>query len=171
MLLRPAELGDAVGIAEVHVRSWQGAYRGLMPQDVLDGLSIEDRAARWEGILTDPYPLTLGTLVAEVEGVIAGWASFGAGRDAGTDALGEVYGIYADPASWSRGIGLALITASEAALVTAGYDDAFLWVLDGNERADRFYERRGWLADGATKIDERPDLTLREHRRVKRLAP
>ena len=169
MIVRPAVLSDARGIAEVHVRSWQAAYRGLMPQDVLDALSIDDRADRWRSIIADPHPLTIGTLVAESDERIIGWVSFGAGRDEGTDAEGEVYGIYSDPGFWSRGVGHALIVAAEAALIAAGNRTGFLWVLDGNERADGFYERHGWAADGSTKLDERPGMTLRENRRVRRL--
>jgi len=47
MLLRPAEPADAMGVARVHVRSWQAAYRGLLPDAYLDGLRAEDRAQRY----------------------------------------------------------------------------------------------------------------------------
>lgn len=140
-----------------------------MDQGILDAMSIDDRAARWVSILQEPHPLTIDTLVAEIEDEVLGWVSFGAGRDEGADADGEVYGIYSDPGVWSRGTGYALLNAAEATLVAAGHQAAFLWVLDGNERADRFYARNGWDEDGATKVDERPDMTLREHRRVKHL--
>jgi hypothetical protein len=36
----------------------------------------------------------------------------------------------------------------------AGFTDALLWVLDGNDRAVRFYEGEGWSADGATRVEE-----------------
>lgn len=42
-------------------------------------------------------------------------------------------------------------------------------MLDGNERAARFYERHGWIEDGGTKLDARPEMNLHERRRVKRL--
>lgn len=167
--VRSATPADAVGIARVHVLSWQAGYRGLMDQGILDALSVDDRAARWDGILSEPHPLTIDTLVAESEDEIVGWVSFGAGRDEGAEAEGEVYGIYSDPGSWSRGVGHALLTAAEGALRAAGHRTAFLWVLDGNERADSFYLRHGWDVDGEAKIDERPGMTLREHRRIKRL--
>ncbi len=48
MLLRPAEPADAMAVARVHVRSWQAAYRGLLPDAYLDGLRPEDRAARYD---------------------------------------------------------------------------------------------------------------------------
>ncbi|UWF78747.1 hypothetical protein JRG78_11030 [Microbacterium sp. EF45047] len=77
--VRQAVRGDAPGIAVVHVRAWQEAYRGLMPQDVLDGLSVEQRENGWDAILRDPRPNSL-TLVAERDGSIVGWASIGAAR-------------------------------------------------------------------------------------------
>lgn len=199
LLIRDAGPADADAVASIHVRSWQAAYRGLIDQAFLDALSIADRAERWRGIFADPHPLTLGTLVAERDGTILGWTSFGASRDAEPASLaepherpeaerpepharpeaerpeealtpgGEIYGIYADPAAWSAGVGHALLTAAEQRLSEAGHTRAHLWVLDGNDRADTFYARHGWAADGATKIEERPDLTLAEHRRVKHL--
>ena len=173
LTVRDASIADAVAVAGIHVRSWQAAYRGLIDQAFLDALSITDRAERWRGIFTDPHPLTLGTLVALRDETIVGWVSFGASRDeAETDTTdGEIYGIYADPTSWSSGVGAALLISAERRMTEAGHTRAHLWVLDGNDRADAFYARHGWATDGRTKIEERADLTLVEHRRVKLLTP
>lgn len=169
LVIREAVVDDAEEVAGVHVRSWQAAYRGLIDQKILDGLSIADRAVSWRGFVVEPLPTTLALLVAVRDGTVVGWTSFGSGRDEDGRGDGEVYGIYADPAAWSTGIGHALLAAAEARLADAGHTRAYLWVLDGNDRADSFYSRHGWAADGATKIEERPDLTLAEHRRVKDL--
>ncbi|MFJ6532714.1 GNAT family N-acetyltransferase [Microbacterium sp. NPDC091662] len=168
--IRDARTEDADDIARVHVRSWQVAYRGLIDQDVLDGLSIDERAASWRRNVAEPLPTSLGTLVAVRDDRIVGWASLGSGRDPDGLADGEVYGIYADPSAWSTGAGHALLGAAEERIAEAGHDRAYLWVLDGNARADAFYARHGWGEDGAIKIEERPQLTLREHRRVKLLS-
>jgi len=48
MILRPAEPRDALEVARVHIRTWQVAYRGLVPDEYLDSLNIEDRAARYD---------------------------------------------------------------------------------------------------------------------------
>ncbi|MDT0158206.1 GNAT family N-acetyltransferase [Microbacterium sp. ARD32] len=172
LLLRPAEVGDADGIAEVHVRSWQQAYRGLMPQRVLDGLSVPERAASWARIL-DSTPRGSQTLVVLDGEQIVGWASFGAARDADAAGVaagsGELWGIYAHPDAWSTGVGHLLLTAVERALADAGHASAYLWVLEGNSRASAFYERHGWHADGGRKVDERPGMVLQELRHVKRL--
>lgn len=170
LAIRDARADDADAVAGIHVRSWQAAYRGLIDQDVLDGLSIDERADGWRRIFADPLPTSLGTFVAEREGEVVAWASFGSGRDPDNLDDAELYGIYADPSAWSTGAGHALLEAVEQRMADAGHTRAYLWVLDGNDRADAFYARHGWELDGATKVDRRPQLTLREHRRVKQLA-
>jgi len=154
----------------VHIESWQAAYRGLMPQDVLDNLSVDASAERWVRIITTGARSSR-VLVAEHDGEISAWSSFGPARDVGAPATGELYAIYAHPDSWSSGIGHAILTAAEAELRDAGHLAAYLWVLEGNDRAVRFYERHEWAGDGALKVDERPGNVLREHRHVKTFAP
>jgi GNAT superfamily N-acetyltransferase len=172
VLIRPATPDDARGIAVVHIRSWQAAYRGLMPQPVLDDLTVTGSEKRWRSNL-QPHRRGDGprsrTLVAEVDGRILGWASFGDPREDEIADAGELWGIYAHPDAYGAGVGHALIAAVEQALQADGHPVAYLWVLDGNERAATFYERHGWLADGATKVEERPHLRLFERRRVKQL--
>lgn len=163
--IRTATVDDAHAIATVHVASWQTAYRGLMPDEVLDGLSVEQRESGWRQIFTDP-DATGRLLVAERGGDVVGWATFGPGRDTEAGGQGELWGLYAHPNSFSTGVGHALISIVEAALRKDGFTSAYLWVLDGNERAAAFYERHGWCEDGTVKLDERPNMTLLERRRT-----
>jgi hypothetical protein len=51
MEIRRAVADDARGIAQVHVKSWQAAYRGLLPQSYLDALSVEQREAFWVQVI------------------------------------------------------------------------------------------------------------------------
>jgi ribosomal protein S18 acetylase RimI-like enzyme len=166
--IRAATIDDARGIAIVHVTSWQTAYRGLMPDDVLDGLSVEQREGGWRRIISDPNESSR-TIVADRDGEIVGWASYGPGRDDGESGQGQVWGLYAHPNAFSTGVGHALISAVEGALRQDGFSSAYLWVLDGNERAATFYERHGWTEDGRVKLDERQTMVLRELRRTKSL--
>jgi GNAT superfamily N-acetyltransferase len=87
--------------------------------------------------------------VAEASGVIVGFASVGASRDA--DADGELFAIYVDPDHWRTGIGRDLMTAAEQDLRDLGHAEAILWVLADNPRARKFYERVGWHYDGTTR--------------------
>jgi L-amino acid N-acyltransferase YncA len=147
-MIRPATPEDARAIAEVHVASWRYAYRGLLPDDYLEKLSVEERAARRLAWFADPTPHS-GVLVAEVSGRIVGSASFGPSRDddavAGT---GEVPAIYVEPAVLGTGVGRELLAASTEGMRDAGFTRAILWVLEANARARRFYERAGWRWDG-----------------------
>jgi hypothetical protein len=47
-MIRKATPEDARAIAEVHVKSWRAAYRDLLPQDFLQGLSVDRREQQWQ---------------------------------------------------------------------------------------------------------------------------
>jgi hypothetical protein len=70
-LVRAARPEDARSVAEVHVASWRHAYRGLLPDDYLERLSVDDREAMWLGSFGDPDPKS-GAVVAEVDDRIVG---------------------------------------------------------------------------------------------------
>ena len=139
-MIRPGRPDDALGIARVHVRTWQAAYAHVFPADRLAGISADARAE--QGRLHPP-------IVAEDEGEIVGFVSVGASRD--DDADGELYAIYVDPTRWGTGVGRDLILAGEARLRELGHHDVVLWVLEDNPRARRFYEAAGWRVDGARR--------------------
>jgi GNAT superfamily N-acetyltransferase len=154
--VRPATSADSGAIGLVHVRSWQSAYRGKIPQDYLDSLDPAHRSQVWRSALEQARPSRGGALVAVAEGGgIAGFASFGPSRDGDTDprVTGEVFAIYAAPDAWGTGAGRALMGGAVAELARLGYADAVLWVLDVNDRARRFYALAGWAEDGARKTD------------------
>lgn len=173
MNIRAAAAPDAAGIAEVHVRSWQAAYRGMMPQEYLDELDPAQRAHRWRQTLAGLDWARAGVLVAEDGAEIRGFASFGPSRDGdeNPDQVGEISAIYLAHGSWDMGYGRALMSAALQHLTRIGYTQATLWVLDANARARRFYEKAGFHPDGAQKADDRDELQLREVRYRRALTP
>ncbi|MGP8252638.1 MAG: GNAT family N-acetyltransferase [Terracidiphilus sp.] len=133
MLLRPAKTQDAMDVARVHVRSWQAAYRGLLPAEYLDALKPEDRAALYTFESTDmakPF-----TIVAEDDGFITGFATTAPARDADFEGWGELYALYVDPDFWGRGFGAELMKAARARLVEVGFQQAVLWMMKGIDSA------------------------------------
>lgn len=162
MLLRPAEPEDAIAVARVHVRSWQAAYRTLLPDDYLDQLRPEDRAQKYDFASLDP--LKPHTIVAAEEGLIHGFATTSPSREPDLPDHGELCALYVDPDHWGRGIGIALVSAARAHLVGLGFRDAYLWVMAGNVRADRFYQIDGWAPDGMRRTDSLWDVTVNEIR-------
>ncbi len=162
MLLRPAEPPDAMAVARVHVRSWQAAYRGLLPDDYLEQLHPEDRASAYDFASLDP--LKPRTIVAVNEELICGFVTTAPSRDPDLANHGELCALYVDPERWGRGIGQALVSASRAYLFELGFRHAFLWVLRGNVRAERFYQIDRWAADGARRTDTVWGVTVDEVR-------
>jgi GNAT superfamily N-acetyltransferase len=163
--IRAAEVSDAGGIAAVHVASWQVAYRDLLPEDVLAGLSVVAREQMWSTILREPSPCS-AVYVAARRGEVLGFAGIGVSRDGDADGdVGELSALYLQPGHWRQGIGSRLHAAAVAGLCDRGFNTATLWVLEGNDRALRFYEQAGWVEDGQFKVDRRPGgLELPERR-------
>jgi ribosomal protein S18 acetylase RimI-like enzyme len=93
------------------------------------------------------------TYCVQVEGQIVGLLTLGATRDPDLDTrrTGEIWGIYISPGYWRRGIGKSLAAEAEKILKSRGYEDAVLWVLEGNQQARRFYEAMGFGLDGESK--------------------
>ena len=168
MLLRPAHPDDALAVARVHVHSWQAAYRSLLPHEYLDQLRPEDRAASYDFSGLNPaMPQTIvacGDDPTARQGAILGFASIMPSRDASLPSHGELCALYVDPAHWGRGIGLALVSAARASLLERGFQNALLWILAGNQRADRFYRNDSWAPDGIRKTDTLWGVTVEELR-------
>ncbi|KQZ83101.1 hypothetical protein ASD56_12255 [Microbacterium sp. Root166] len=173
--VRDAVREDAGAISRVRVETWRAAYTGLMADEILDRMDVERetklRHDRWDELHAD----TRGAeLIAEIDGVLAGWAAIGPSMDDDLPHNGQVYAIYALPEHWAQGVGHALLAAAEERLRRVGFTRAHLWVLDRNARAATFYERHGWLEDGGTMTDERRidgvGHVLFERRRVRDLS-
>ena len=168
--IRPATLDDAEAIASAHVSSWQAAYRGLLPQDVIDRNDLDSRTATWRRILAAPSDV----FVAETaDRTIVGFTDLSASRDEDSDPVttGEVRAIYLAPRAWGQGTGRELMAVALARLAIKGFTRATLWVLDTNARARRFYEAAGWSPDGATKRDDRHGTPITEVRYARPLPP
>ena len=153
MELRRAETADAIAVARVHVRSWQAAYRKLMPDDFLDQLRPEDRAKRYDFANLDP--MKPQTIIAIERGEIRGFATTASTQDSNMPDFGELCGLYVDPDDWGRGIGVALVSAARTRLLDLGFRNAILWVLVGNTRAQRFYRKDQWTPDGGQRTEEK----------------
>lgn len=157
---------DAAAIARVHVETWRSAYRGQLPDEFLDGLSVEQRTRGWRRVIEegDPEWPEMTVWVAEDAESVVGFCAVGPNRDADVGgAVGEVYAIYVDARHWDTGIGASLMNQALAWLGER-YGEVTLWVLESNERGRRFYERGGWHPDGATKGDDRGSFVLHEVR-------
>jgi ribosomal protein S18 acetylase RimI-like enzyme len=142
MKIRRATVDDALELARVHADSWRAAYLDRFEYDWRERCFREalDRGVE------ETYLVRSGVQVV-------GFLTLGAARDPDLDAerTGEIWGIYVSPDAWRRGIGRALEGKAERILRSRGYEDAVLWVLEGNARARRFYEAMGFAPDGESR--------------------
>lgn len=152
-MIRRAVPADAAGITQVHFGGWLDAYRGIMPDDVLDNLDFEARRARWHDNLADGSAGARNFVDVDDEtGVIRGFSGGGPCRDEDRLGAGEVYALYVGKDWWGAGVGEALFRTAIDWLKAEGYPRGVLWVLRDNWRARRFYEKQGCVFDGAEKV-------------------
>ena len=164
--VRLADADDADAIGRIQVECWRAAYNGLLPDVAIAGFDVASNQERWRGWLGAGLPPRSATFVVEDAGEVVGFAGVGPSREAPGD--GELYTIYLHPSRWGSGIGRALLRRAEESLHGSGFRSAILYVLEGNERAIRFYEAAGWERDGS-KADEFAGATVTELRYRKRL--
>ena len=149
--VRLARPDDAEAIADAHVRGWLTTYRGLVPDSVLDGLSVERAPTFWRDTITardgrrDRRPRTW---VVEEAGQVRGFASTGEIRDQpdGLAGAGEVFAIYLAPEARGRGLGRALFGHVVDDLRGRGLEPVVVWVFEANAGTRRFYEAAGFRA-------------------------
>lgn len=152
MHVRTARPSDAAAMGAVVVRAWQAAYRGLMPDDHLDGLTVDDRADQWTRLLTGDSDPPQAVFVAEEDhGRIVGFVAVGGETDVADAVRGEVYALNVDPDRWGHGVGRTLLDAACGHLRAVGFASAVLWVHPDNARACRFYRAAGWRTDGSER--------------------
>ena len=160
--VRRAVPADALDVARVHVRAWQWAYRGLLAQEYLDSLEPDAWVDRYTfGRMGFQQP---STQVAVDGATVCGLVTTGLCRDDDLSNYGELMAIYVDPAYLRTGVGRLLMTAARTRLRSVGVTRAALWVLDGNARARRFYERDGWRCDGTLRTSTYGDVAVDEVR-------
>jgi GNAT superfamily N-acetyltransferase len=155
--LRVATAADAPAVAALHAESWRTAYRGALRDDYLDGDILAERTAVWRERLGNPAS-NQHVVVAEAQGRLLGFAcAYGADDERWGTQLDNIH-VRRD--AHGQGTGTCLV-AAVAVWCRRAHPEAglYLWVLEQNDPARRFYERLGatdqegdvWLPpDGST---------------------
>lgn len=153
--VRTASAEDAGAIAEIGVRSWQAAYRGILPGGFLAGLSVAPREIAWRSMLESEASAAAEAWIVELEGRPVGFATSGPPRDEDVPLpAAEVYAIYVLPEAWRRGAGRALLEVTLNRWRERGATTLVLWVFAANARVRAFYEALGWRRDGTRQVIE-----------------
>jgi ribosomal protein S18 acetylase RimI-like enzyme len=140
--LRDTRPEDAEAIARLHVEIWRTTYRPFVPQAVYDRLDVPARVIQWQELLA-PADDGRGTLLAEVDGVLAAFSYYGPPGDPVFGDLGELKKLYVAETFARRGLGRLLLLASAKRLRDQGYPGVGVGVLAENLPARAFYEAQG----------------------------
>ncbi|MDT9026104.1 GNAT family N-acetyltransferase [Rossellomorea yichunensis] len=131
---RKANLQDSPGLAYVHVHSWRTTYKGIVSENYLQSLSIEEREQKWVQILSGTHH----TYVCELDdGKIIGFVSFGKERSG--EYEGELYAIYLLEEYQGKGIGKEFLKIAATRLKEQGYNSMWIWVLKENPSKHFYY--------------------------------
>ena len=139
-IIKPMQTESEIdGKGHVHYQSYQETYAGLMDAEYLNSMSEEkckEIAHKWPENL----------LVAKDGEKMIGFVGYGKYHDDTLADCGEVFCIYVLADYYGKKVGYELMNAAFEKLKE--YKRIALWVLKGNERAIRFYERYGFRFDG-----------------------
>lgn len=147
-----ANADDAAAIAHILVKSWQVAYRGIMPDELLDNMSVKQREEGWRKHLKSSSETYLLRSPSTAIGVIE-VSDF---RDtiAEFSGWGEIPVIYLLPEYYGLGLGGELMQFALALLAGRGRENVGIWVLDKNTRAKGFYQKHGFVRSKHSKIHQ-----------------
>ncbi|MBC8946570.1 GNAT family N-acetyltransferase [Xenorhabdus indica] len=141
--IRKACVYDVMKIALLHVKSWQAAYKHIIPEKKLGKLSVHEKAKSWYKRLNRSDTGFPKTLIAEYGDEIFGFCSFGVSRD--DPNTGSIFAIYFYQNYWGMGYSQKLIYSALGELKLSGFKFVTLWVIEDNFRALKFYEKIGFL--------------------------
>jgi ribosomal protein S18 acetylase RimI-like enzyme len=160
-LIRPATPADAEALARIHVDTWKSDYRGIVPDDYLAALSVNNRGDLVNDEERRDYRAMIQDTANDVfvaEQPHAGVVAFSAGgpfRDRGYrltgSFAGELYYVYVDTRYRERGLGTDLVKAVAGGLLNRGVASMMVWVFEGY-RAASLYERLGGKVVGRREV-------------------
>lgn len=164
LFVREAEVKDAHEIAKIHVKTWQCAYKGIIPDSYLNELSVKKKTEGWRERLSNKKSESK-TYVVELNNKVVGFVSVGPCRDNDLPSnVGELWSIYVDQNNIGKGIGTLLHNSALDYLRNLKFQEAILWVITLNEKTRKWYESKGWKVEGKTAVDSMEDFTLHKTR-------
>lgn len=137
MLIRKARIQDAERIAKVHIDTWRTTYKGIVPDEKLDNMSLERDIEMQRKFISNEE---VTTLVCEINGQVIGFACCGERRDGPEKFKGELYGLYILKEYQGSGTGNKMVEEVVKELKSRGYNSMLLWALEENSSC-RFYEK------------------------------
>lgn len=136
MNIREAEMTDIAGISQVHIKTWQTAYQGIMAETFLSELSLEEKMAAWQNMLQSSFAKTY--VAVEGEKVVG----FVRVELRGPERRAYLGSLYLLASYQGTGVGKNLLFTGLDYLKGQGHQEVFVEVLSENS-SKYFYEKYG----------------------------
>jgi GNAT superfamily N-acetyltransferase len=140
-LVRPALTADAEEIAALHVTAWRETYRGILPDAMVDGLTMEEALASWQAALA-PASDQSAFVGGDVNGRLVGIASGCRSNEPSAPGAGVLDKLYIVKAGQGLGLGRRLLAAVAEALHAQGHPEMIV-VVHADNPAAYFYAAMG----------------------------
>ncbi|MBP1996684.1 GNAT family N-acetyltransferase [Paenibacillus eucommiae] len=151
--IRWACINDCHDLSIVHLESYRAAYRGIMPDDFLNKMTLEDRSLHVQNLLKTSAKRIA---ILRVDGATIGYAEVGKCEDKDLDETWvEIFAIYLLKEYSGRGFGSHLMGWVLDKVLELGHSRASLWVLKENTDAIKFYEKLDFKSDGTERVIKR----------------
>lgn len=145
-MIRKAVDTDASAIATINIKTWQSAYKGIIPQVHLDSLSIDDAIPRWALKISNMKENKKEIFVAETSNLngkkVVGFSMGGPSHFEDFKIDGDLHAIYVLPKYWKQGIGTLLFNSVIKFFLNMKFKTMIIWALKDNS-ACNFYKKLG----------------------------
>lgn len=146
--IRRAAYNDLITLAEIQVRSWRSAFNNILSDNTLNKYTNLDRCVK---VLENVYNSNKGYFyIASINENPCAELFWSIGTELEQSA--EIVALHSIPEYWGRGIGKAIMDKAIDDIFNSKLKTVYLWVFEQNERARRFYEKYGFIADGTSRI-------------------
>lgn len=148
--IRRALPADAETIAPVHADSWRRTYRGMMSDAYLDGDVVSERLSAWRQRMTAPRGDQRVWIASTAAGLL-GFICVFADEDPRRGVYVENLHVRHD--AQGSGLGTTLLqTAAAWTNAEQPRQGLWLWVMEANHSARRFYQRLGGVETDRTML-------------------
>lgn len=143
-MVRKIEKEDCVFISKITTVSWNETYRGIVPNEFLDELFVneEDRINR---LINKYEEIKDNYLVLDIESKVVGFVKYGTSNE--YENYGEIYALYILKEYQGYGYGRLLVNEAVKNIKKMGYKKMIIFCLDGNKTND-FYKHIGGICKG-----------------------
>lgn len=139
VLIRYAKKEDSEAISNIYASSWKFAYKGIVPEKYLFELKSNFWTPKFQDWIENKK---MKVQVICADNMIVGAIAYGNSRDKKYPGYGEIISFYLNPDYYRKGLGTRLIDSAIEDMIKSGYKHCYLWVLEENKRARKFYESK-----------------------------